>query len=173
MTTPNLLPGDVVLVHKPSPISRLILGVMAAFQDDPVRFSHCLLVVQDDVCVEAGTTVRLCSLGETLGKSLRWKAMRATLGSAQDRANLARYALTHEGETYGYWRLFMQFLDHVFRTRRFTEADKLDHPICSSLIAEAYWLQFNERVNGKEWEDVDPDDFDDDVMRWTLIAEKD
>lgn len=163
----NLKPADIIITtDRKSWFSKAILAVLNFFQKDEVKYQHAMLVVNDEVCIEALNKITFSSLEERMKNFKRFKIIRhIELTDAQRNAIIAR-AATLKGQDYGYIRLFLQLVDQAFQTNYFTKRIKDPrYQICSSLVAWCYDVETGIRFNGINWSAVEPDDIDDESLK--------
>lgn len=169
-------PADIILTHSGSRLANSILCVLNFFQKDPVRFSHVLMVCDEDLGIEADKKMRLIDLEKVFKKAKRYKVIRKVdLTDAQREkiVNKAKLFLNHE---YGYKRLVVQLFDQMLHTNWFTKKLKFKGHICSGLIAWAYYAQIRLKFNGAPWKSCEPDDIDDESLKnsnlWEVVDTK-
>jgi len=163
--------GDIIFTSKDS----LIVKFMDLFQKDPVRWGHCLLVKNSSSAFEAKNSVRLVSLSEVFKRkrSKKYKIIRYKKLTNKDKSILIEACNTVVGKPYSWKRIFLQFLDHIFFTNKFSRMDKsFRNQVCSSLVAWSY--SFVEiKFNNIDWFSCEPDDIDDHYINnmegWKLL----
>lgn len=173
----KLLPADIIITtDKKSLFSALILKAMRTFQRDEVNYQHAILIVDDEKCIEALTEVKYNDIEKRLKDFKRYKIIRCSLLTGERKEAVVKAAEKFLGKKYSYFRIFLQLLDHIFNTDRFTGKykDEDDH-ICSSLLAWAYQKETGLKFNGINWRSCEPDDIDDASLKnpnvWDTILE--
>jgi hypothetical protein len=178
--TAPVLSGDVVLLYTPSLISRTIRGILRLFQEDRVRFSHCMVVTDpaSDKCIEAAVTVRRCSLSKAIAKARAAKVIRyqPSEDDPEGRAKVVDLAAARLGDHYGFLRLGLHLCNQVTGLKCFTNVFsgcEVVKAVCSSLAAEGWDKVYGVKFNGVDWQSVEPDDIDDESERvdsgWSTV----
>ena len=163
----NLKPADIIITtDKKSWLSSSILAVLNFFQKDEVVYQHVMLVVDDEICIEAVNKITFSYIRDRLKDFKRFKIIRHTELTDEQRLAIVERAKTLLGQQYGYIRLFLQLLDQIFHTNLFNKKIKNpDYQICSSLVAWSYNVETDIKFNGVNWSAVEPDDIDDESLR--------
>lgn len=170
----QLKPGDVIIVaSKKGWLGTAILAVLNFAQKDEVKYHHAMLMIDDEVCIEALNKITCSYVRERIKSFKRYKIIRHKELTDEHRNRIAKRAKSLNGMTYGYIRLALQLLDQAFRTNWFTRRIKdPDYQICSSLVAWAYDVETGVRFNNLSWSAVEPDDIDDESLRAGTKFEK-
>lgn len=170
---PILKTGDVILCSRKS----IIVKFMSKFQKDPVRWGHCLVVEDKDKAWEAHWKLRSYSLEKFFKNKMYWRIARKKDLNEEQRGVMRRVAPPLLGTGYGFWRIVLQLLDHVFRTNKFSGSNENIYlQVCSSFAAWIYEISTGYMFNGVKWMSCDPDDIEDDwekyPERWEILTEK-
>jgi uncharacterized protein YycO len=171
-----LKPADIIMTtDKKSLFSAAILAVLNFFQRDEVKYQHTMLVVDNDICIEAVNKITYSYIVKRMADFKQYKIIRHKDITDEQREAVVNRARTMIGKHYGYARLALQLMDQVFRTNWFTKRIKdPDYQICSSLIAWCYDKETGIRFNGINWAAVEPDDIDDEALLnkdWETVLE--
>ena len=163
----RLQPADIVITcDKNSLFSKAILAVLNFFQEDEVRYQHTLMMVTDNVCIEALNKITFNYIEDRLKDFKRFKVIRHTGITDEQRLAIVERARSLKGLDYGYIRIGLQLLDQAFNTNWFTRRIKdPNYQICSSLVAWAYDVETGIRFNHVNWASCEPDDIDDESLR--------
>ena len=164
----DLRPADVIITcDKDSLLSKVILSVLRVFQSDPVEYQHTMLVVDGIRCIEALNKITYSYLEHRFQDFKRYKIIRHRNITDEEREAIVKRAQSMYGESYGYARLGLQLLDQAFNTNWFTRRIKNPrYQICSSLVAWCYDVETGIRFNHINWSAVEPDDVDDESLRY-------
>lgn len=169
-------PADIILTYSGTRLARAILYVLNFFQKDPVKFSHVLMVCNENLGIEADKKIRLIDLEKVFEKAKTYKVIRKIDLTDTQRGKIVKKAKLCLGQEYGYTRLIMQFFDQMFYTNWFTKRLKFNGHICSGLVAWAYYAQIRIKFNGVGWKSAESDDIEDESLKdpnlWEVIAEK-
>jgi len=163
----ELRPADIIITcDKNSLLSKAILGVLNFFQKDEVRYQHTILMINDAICIEALNKITFNCIRTRLNDFKRYKIIRHTGLTDQQRMAIIDRARSLRGLDYGYIRLGLQLLDQIFSTNWFTRRIKdPNYQICSSLVAWCYDVETGIRFNNINWSAVEPDDIDDESLK--------
>ena len=163
----KLLPADIIIsCDKNSLLSKAILGVLNFFQKDEVRYQHTLMMVTDEICIEALNKVTFNYIRERFTDFKRYKIIRHKNITDEQRLDIVLRAKSLRGLDYGYVRLGLQLFDQIFSTNWFTRRIKdPNYQICSSLVAWCYDVETGIRFNNINWSAVEPDDIDDESLK--------
>jgi len=170
---PTLKTGDIILTSSGS----LIVQFMSKFQSDPVRWGHVLVAKDKDKAWEAHWTLRNYSLSKFFKNKLYWKIARKKDLNDEQRDAMKRVAPPLMGKMYGFWRIALQLLDHIFRTNKFSKSNEnVELQVCSSFAAWLFDEATGYKFNDVEWMSCDPDDIEDDFEkfpeRWEILEER-
>jgi hypothetical protein len=165
--------GDIIFTSKKSIISRF----MDLFQSDPVYWGHILIAKNNQTCWEAALTVRESDIESILSKNKHWKAVRKKDLTDMQKDLMRIEAISLLGLRYGFWRVVLQFFDHVFNTNWFTSRDEDKYlQVCSSYAAWMYYRACGYEFNDVDWESCEPDDIEDDQLAhpeiWEVLEER-
>jgi len=157
----KLKTGDIILTSKKhSPF----LKAMRFFQKDFVLYSHTLIVKDEYFAYEAKGRIRITNIKEVLDNCDAYLIVRKKNFTKYKKELMIRLLKDLVGRPYSYKRLFLQVLDNVFHTNKFTRLLKsIDNQICSSLVAWVYYVLFEIKFNNKNWYSADPDDLHDEL----------
>lgn len=167
--------GDIILVGKKRSIIRKIMNL---FQKDPVKYNHVMLAKNNIEAYEAGYKIRKININKKLNKSDNYIIIRYKKLTKIQLKIIKIVMETLIGLPYGCSRLFLQLLDHITGTNKFTKILKSKwNQVCSSLIAYAYYVACNVEFNNVKWNSCDPDDIDDHIQKnpndWIIVKKKD
>jgi len=170
---PILKTGDIILSYD----NGLIVWFMSHFQDDPVRWGHCLIVKNNAEAWEANWRLRTVKLDKFFKNKKYWRIARKNDLEQSQRDTMLRTAPKLLGKFYGVHRIFLQFLDHIFKTNWFSSKDEnIYNQVCSSFVAWIYDITCGYKFNEVPWMSCDPDDIEDDwekhPERWVILAEQ-
>jgi len=192
MSVVELQAGDVVLTR-----SDTLLGAAIRFAEgrpgDPATYNHVGVVTSDGTVGPRGYAAMAEALwrvragfvwylyGPPAGAARPSVAVwRPGFMDARTRARVARIALAHVGERYGWWKLFAHLGDAALSRLRRRDVRVLrrslfasSRPICSYLVADAFHRGAGYTF-GVPPHTASPDDFDDWFTRvrsrsWTLV----
>ena len=163
----QLKSADIILTtDKKSWLSKAILWVLNFFQKDKVRYQHVMLVVDNDICIEALNKITFNYIRTRIKDFKRFKVIRHNDITDEQRLLIVARAKSLRGLDYGYIRLFLQLLDQVFNTNWFTKRIKdPNYQICSSFVAWCYDVETGIRFNNVNWASVEPDSIDDESLK--------
>lgn len=169
----NIQTGDIILTSKRSVIARF----MDLFQEDACVWGHILIVKDNDIAWEAHWTLREVKLSKTFKKYKHWKIIRKTDLTEGQKEIMRKVAPQLLGKFYSPGRIFLQLLDHVFSTDKFSGYNNNQYKqVCSSYAAWIYEMSCRYRFNGVHWSSADPDDIEDDQINhpesWLILKEK-
>jgi len=165
--------GDIIFASKKSIIARF----MGIFQKDIVIWGHILVVKNATSAWEAHFLLREINLDKVFKKYKYYKIIRKKDLTELQKDIMRKEAPKLLGKRYSVYRIWLQLLDHVFKTNRFTNKfDTEDLQVCSSYGAWIYDKACGYKFNGVEWESCDPDDIEDDQIkypdRWSTLLER-
>lgn len=170
--------GDIILVRNKLIWSEFILYFMRTFQKDPVEYSHILIAVDGDKALNSNIHgLHFVNLKDYLNKCNRYKIIRYKEIAAGEMVEIYRVANILKGIGYSKKRIFLQILDHIFCTNKFTSMlqDPKDQ-VCSSSMAWIYWECLRFKFNNVDWYSCEPDDVDDETIlnpdKWEVIETK-
>ncbi len=164
----KLLPADIIITaDKKSWFSKAILVVLNFFQKDEVKYQHVMMAIDDKMCIEALNKITTNVSRDRMKDFKRFKIIRHKYITDDEREAIVRRAETLMGLDYGYIRLVLQLFDQALQTNFFTKRIKdPNYQICSSLVAWCYDVETGVRFNGINWSAVEPDDIDDESLRY-------
>ena len=170
--------GDIILTRSGSLYGETILYFMRVFQDDPIHYSHCLIVIDENYALDTDINkLHIVKINDVLSNSRKYKVIRYNDITEEQIKKVYRLAKSLDGLPYSKKRIILQLLDHIFGTDKFTGLlkSKKDQ-VCSSLVAWIYHTVIKINFNGVEWYSAEPDDIDDEtylnIKKWTTIREK-
>lgn len=165
--------GDILLTSKKS----LIVWFMNLFQKDPCWWGH-VLVAKDNVDAwESNYVLKESNIAKVLKKHKYYKIIRKKDLTEDQKEEMRETAPDLLGYPYGVGRIFLQILDHIFHTDWFTRLDDREYiQVCSSYAAWIYKTACEYEFNGVYWTSCDPDDIEDDQLRyperWEVLGER-
>jgi len=170
---PTLQTGDIILTSYGS----IIVKFMRLFQKDKVNWGHCLVVKDSSTAWEAHWRLREYSLSKFFSNKSHWRIARKKDITEAQRAIMMKVSPQLIGRFYGIDRIFLQFLDHIFKTNKFSSIDEsVYNQVCSSFVAWIYEIACRYKFNSVPWMSCDPDDIEDDWEkypdRWEIIEEQ-
>ena len=151
---------------------------MNIFQDDPVEFNHASIVSNRNTILEAQTKIREVTISEFFSNHpVGYKILRYNNSSKERNDRMIKILSNLLGLEYGWYRLFIQLLDHIFRTNMFTSLVRDSKTqVCSSYVAWGYYVIYKLKFNDVGWRSCDPDDIDDESLRnpndWEILEYK-
>lgn len=164
-----LKPGDIVLVGK----DKFFAGLMNILQEDEVEWGHTAIVGPDNTIYSLETKMTLIDIDTYLAKKKYYEIHRYKFMTPEKQRYMVKAMRRFEKLSYGWSRLFLFLLNHIFRTKTFTNlsSDKRVQ-VCSSFVSWLYYSAFKIKFNGQVWNNVDPDDIDDhcsNAQDWFLV----
>lgn len=168
----ELRTGDIILCSK----KNIIAKFMDWFQHDPVFWGHCAIAKNSSIAWEADWRLREILIDDILKKGC-YKIIRKKGLTEKQKEIMRKEAPLLLGQPYGIFRIFLQFLDHIFHTNNFTDKNERETlQVCSSYVAWIYNKACEYKFNDVDWESCDPDDIDDDSLtfpdRWIVLGER-
>lgn len=165
--------GDIVLTSKKS----IIVHFMNLFQKDPCIWGHVLIAKDDKTAWEAHWVLRETKIKKILKKYKYYKIIRKKDLTEDQKEIMREVAPQLEGYIYGVGRIFLQILDHIFRTNWFTKSDdRIYNQVCSSYVAWVYEVACRYKFNNVLWTSCDPDDIEDDQLAhpeiWEVLVDR-
>jgi len=169
----DLQTGDIILTSKNS----IIVYFMRLFQKDTCLWGHVLVAKNDKLSWEAHWTLREVETSEVLKKHKHWKIIRKKDLTEKQKEIMCKVAPQLLGKFYSFKRIFLQLLDHIFHTDKFSGSDSNQYrQVCSSYTAWIYEMACRYKFNGVPWASCDPDDVSDDQEKnpetWLILEEK-
>lgn len=169
----DLQTGDIILTSKKSIIARF----MGIFQKDPCVWGHVLVAKDDYTAWEAHWTMREIELSKVFKRKKYWKIIRKVDLTEKQKEIMCKVSPQLLGYPYGVSRIFLQILDHIFHTNKFSGFDDNQYnQVCSSFAAWIYEIACRYKFNGVPWQSCDPDDIEDDQLanpeRWEVLEER-
>jgi hypothetical protein len=121
--------------------------------------------------------MREVELSKIFKKYKYWKIIRKKDLTEKQKEIMRKVAPQLLGRFYSPGRIFLQLLDHVFNTDKFSGFDSNQfNQVCSSYGAWVYEMACRYRFNGVHWSSCDPDDIEDDQLShpetWVVTSEK-
>jgi len=170
----DLQTGDIILTAK----NKLLIDFMDYFQNDPVIWSHVLIVKDEYWSWEAYVLLRETSTYRKLEKANAWKILRRKDITNSHQQTMLKTAPKLLGHPYGVSRIILQIFDHIFKTNIFTKYYNGKYAqVCSSYAAWIYWVSMGIKFNNVGWQSCDPDDIEDDYIsnpdNWEVVGEYD
>jgi len=170
----KIMPADIILVNSGTSYGTLVLLTLRFLQKDDVKLSHVLMAVDEDTAIVAETKVRYRNIQDYLKKVKEYKIIRNNKLTDKQRASIVKRAEALLNLRYGAFRIFLQLLDQLFQTKKFTGwlKDKKIQ-ICSTLVSWSYYVSTKVKFLGLDWQCVEPDDIDDESIEnhrdWDVV----
>jgi hypothetical protein len=118
-------------------------------------------------CVEALMQVEINITRDRFEDFKRYKILRHKHLTDEQRQEIADKAKDMIGIKYSVLRITLQLFDQIFNTDYFSRRIKdPEQQICSSLVAWCYDVVTGVRFCGKSWAAIEPDDIDDESLRY-------
>jgi hypothetical protein len=165
--------GDIIFVSKNS----IIVKFMNLFQKDTCIWGHVLVAKDSKDAWEAHWLLRETNIEKVLKKYKYYKIIRKKDITEKQKEIMRKVAPQVLGYPYSVGRIFLQMLDHIFRTNWFTKLDDREYvQVCSSYSAWIYEMACRYKFNGVSWQSADPDDIEDDQLNnpdmWEVLGER-
>jgi len=156
--------ADIILSFDNNRILHKIINWVELHEGDPPSFAHAGLFAHSLVTIEAEKHVTKEYMFKYFNDHTHIAVIRPEIPSIKRRNILDRAAMLI-GTDYGYRHLFLLGLNKFFRTDIFTKLIPKSElkPVCSTFISNLFWEIAGLKINGKDPENVSPDDFYDDV----------
>jgi hypothetical protein len=162
-------PCDIILVGKGKPFTT----IMGFFQDVLVEWGHAAIVGPNNTVYSLETKMQFMDLDVYLLKKKQYEIHRFNFMTPEKREHMIKVMRRFNDLSYGWTRLLLFLLNHVFGRKVFTSLNKNKLvQVCSSFVAWLYYVEFKIKFNGQEWHIVDPDGIDDhcsNSTEWTLV----
>ena len=165
--------GDIIFLSRRS----IIVCFMSLFQSDPVIWGHVLVVKDNEKAWEANAhRIEEIDVWERIDNAPAYKIIRHTELTETQKETMRSEAPKLLGLEYGFWRIFLQFFDHIFGTNWFTSKEESENiQVCSSYVAWIYDKACDYHFNDVTWASCDPDDIEDESIKcpdkWIVIVE--
>jgi hypothetical protein len=170
--------GDIILIRTGSLYGESILYFMRVFQRDPIHYSHCLIMIDENYALDTDINkLHIVKINDILKNCKKYKVIRYNEITEEQIKKMYKVAKNLDGLSYSKKRIILQVLDNIFGTNKFTRLlkSKKDQ-VCSSMVAWIYHTIVKINFNDVEWYSTDPDDIDDEsllnIKKWTTIREK-
>ena len=170
--------GDIILSTSNTFFGKAVVFLMNLCQKDVVVYSHVSIAKDEHTIIQAYQEIEERSFEEASSKWVRYKIIRKTDLSIEQRDKMVEMGMKLVGMKYGISRLIMQVFDNMLNTNWFTDTfTNKKSQICSSLVAWIYYVHCNKlRFNQVRWLSCEPDDIDDNFSQmpheWILIEQK-
>jgi hypothetical protein len=160
---PELLAGDIILVHGKGWFSRAILFVEQFLPEGAgravhkfFRASHEATVFSPGIVVEEVNGMRLAPLREYL--HTRVEIYRYRHSMTDQRTQVANALIGLWGQEYGWGEIFLFLLNAIFHTYWFTHTFRSRLKVCSQAGAWSWQMVLRRPfLFGGNWRDMDPE----------------
>lgn len=164
----KIKPGDIIITtDKKSWFSSAIIMGLSFFQKDTVEYSHVMMAIDDELCIEAvAKGITISRIEDRFKDFKRYKIIRHKDITEEQAKTIVGFSKKLIGLKYSILRIVLQVFDQILRTDFFTKLLKdPKEQVCSSLVGWCYGYVMDVRFNDVDWRSCEPDDIDDESLK--------